>query len=286
MNILAPKMAVSVALLLMVPVGIPDTSTVAFVGGTQQEQEKAVGEDALHLARDADGNYQLRAADIPLERLAEELAELSGVEFSIESELLEMAVNIETEQVPLDELLRQLRAAAQVNLIVARNAEQVVSRVWMTATQAQLAPDPAAAGNLAANVGAGLPPTPAPADGGAPMPQPTGTEVEVLGVGTETNVQALIEEGREATQQAAENAAAQGPGAESTQADPAGSQPPGPMAPDALEKFFAGDSRKKVYHRLNCVQAMYLPAPNKVWFGSREEAIAQGYTPHAICVGR
>lgn len=285
MIIAAPKIVASVALFLIAPVGVPNGSAMAQIGGAQ---EQVVEEEGLHLARDAEGNYHLRATDFPLESLAQKLAGLTGAEFSIEPELLEMSVNIETEHISLDELLRQLRAAVQANLIVARNADQAVSRVWMTATQAQLAPDPAAAGNLAANDGAGLSYTQMlMADGEVPMPQPTGNEVEILGVGEETDVQALIEEGRLAAEAAAENetAGAEGSGA-GTGADPAASRPPGPMAPDALERFFAGDSRKKVYHRLNCVQAMYLPSQNKIWFGSREEAIAQGYTPHAICVGR
>lgn len=255
--------------------------------GQTQGSDQVVRAEGLELTRHPDNTYELSAADVPLEQLVAHLISISGAEFSVAPELLHERVTVETDRVGLDAMLEQLRASLQANLILAATREHRISRVWLTATTAPAATaaDPTAAAPSAA-APAGVSPGVAPPQGALPLP--TGDEVRAAGYDPSVDMGEYIR-GRAA---AAETGAGNGsPGQQAGQ--PAGegepaasSEPPIPMDPNALETYFAGDSATKTYHRLNCIQAMYLPAANKIWFKSRQEAIAAGYTPHDVCLSR
>lgn len=266
------------------------------------QDPRVVQAEGLRLVRHADDTYELAADGVGLELLAARLAEISGVELSVAPELLATAVTVETERIALSRLLEQLSAAMGVNLIMAGNASAKVSRAWLTATSATTPSTGTLAAPTANNVN-GTPANGQMLQGTTPppgmMPVPTGSEVRAAGYDPNLNVAEYIRSqsarAHEAADRRADNAASGAEGAAGTGATgqpgetaeaeaPAG--PPIPMDPNALENYFAGDSTAKTYHRLNCIQAMYLPAANKIWFKSRQEAIAAGYEPHDICIAR
>lgn len=258
-----------------------------------QQDARTVQAEGLRLVRHTDDTYELAADGIALEALVAHLAALSGIELTVDPELLATAVTIETERIGLSGLLEQLRASMAANLILAGSRSQEVSRAWFTATTAAAAPATGladAAGAAVNGAEAGGTPTPM-LQGTTPppgmMPVPTGNEVHAAGYDPGVDMAEYIRNRAAATEPTGENNPAGGatgqPG-EAAEAEPAG--PPIPMDPNALENFFAGDSTTHTYHRLNCIQAMYLPAVNKVWFKSRQEAIAAGYEPHDICIAR
>ncbi len=281
-----------------------------------QQDDRIIEEEGLKLVRHVDGTYEVSADGVALEALVAHLVDLSGAEFTISPELLLQPVTIETDRIGLARLLEQLRASLEANLILAATREHQVSRVWLTSTNATSAAATTAAGTPA---GAAAAPTPGlqtmPVPPGA-MPAPTGNEVRVAGLEAGVNVADYIRNqaaanatagaggapgataGAPGTAGAPPGAASGAPGAAggppgepgaqpgAEGEPPAQTEPPVPMDPNALETYFAGDKTTSTYHRLNCIQAMYLPAANKIWFKSRQEAIAAGFTPHEICVAR
>ena len=278
---------------------------------TAQQTEQLIERDGLRLARHLDGTYQLSAESVTLEDLVAHLVQMTGAEFSVAPELSQQPVTIETDRIGLSALIEQLRASLAANLILASTREHRVSRVWLTATAAT-ANGNAAPGTTTVPVGS------TPVSGAQPamppqamLPVPSGNETQAVGFDPAMDMGEFIRNRAAAEQGAGSVPAAGGAtstgGAPTTGGAPApGGGPPGqpgtetgtqeqppttnappiPMDPNALETYFAGDKTTNTYHRLNCIQAMYLPAANKVWFKSRQEAIAAGYTPHEICIAR
>ncbi len=279
-------------------------AAAAVASPAPQQAGQVTEEEGLTLVYHTDDTYELTADGVLLEALVARLAAASGAEFSVAPELLHYPVTLQTDRVALSALLEQLRASLAANLILAASAERAVSRVWLTPTSLTASVADGAAGAPAT---AGQPVTPGvtpqiPPPPAGVLPTPTGSETMAAGFDPSVDMAAYIRSQAAAAQPPAgtQGAVAPGtPGASGASGAPAGQPgeagttppqaqngPPIPMDPNALENYFAGDSTTNTYHRLNCIQAMYLPSVNKVWFKSRQEAIAAGYTPHEICVGR
>jgi len=271
-------------LLALLALGSPSVA-VAQGAGIGQGGGRVVESEGLRIAYYvADDTYQLSADNVLLEQVIGRLAEISGATFSAADELHHVPVVIETERVALSVLLEQLRATIAANLILATTREQQVSRVWFTAASVNIPTSPLVSPVAAAG---GAAPAPGPGTGGAlPLPQASGNELQAAGFDPSVDMAEYIRN-QSASSAGSPPGAPAGEGqASNGDEQPAPAGPPIPMSPNALENFFAGDSTTKTYHRLNCVQAMYLPSVNKIWFQSRQEAIAAGYTPHDICLAK